>query len=101
MVAKKTEELLLEKVTAADCGLLLEKVSARINYWLSKKLSFAGRSQLVSLVLYSIQVYWSSIFILPKKIIRLLEQKFNRYLWSGTDSVKARVKVAWDLICVP
>lgn len=89
MVAKKTE------------GLLLEKVSARINYWLSKKLSFAGRSQLVSLVLYSIQVYWSSIFILPKKIIRLLEQKFNRYLWSGTDFVKARVKVAWDLICVP
>jgi hypothetical protein len=52
-------------------------------------------------VLYSIQVYWSSILILPKKIIRSIEQRFNRCLWSGSDSSIARAKVAWDMICTP
>lgn len=48
------------------------------------------------ILLFSVQVYWSFIFILPKKIIRLLEQKLNRlirFLWSGTDAVKAQAKV--------
>lgn len=31
----------------------------------------------------SIQIYWSSIFVLPKKIIKLLEQEFNRFLGEG------------------
>jgi hypothetical protein len=31
--------------------------------------------QLISPVLYSLQVYWSNIFVLLKNIIRLLEQK--------------------------
>jgi hypothetical protein len=32
---------------------------------------------------------------------RLLEQKFNRFLWSGSDSVIVRAKVGRKLICVP
>lgn len=40
------------------------------------------------------------MFILPQKIIKLLEQKFNRFLWNGKDA-KARAKVAWDHVCVP
>lgn len=33
--------------------------------------------------------------------IQLLDQKFNRFLWGGTDLHIARAKVAWDEICVP
>lgn len=33
--------------------------------------------------------------------IKLLDQKFNRSLWGGTDSHIARAKVVWDEICVP
>jgi hypothetical protein len=43
--------LLYKKLSAADCGALVEKVSAQINSWLSKKLSFAGRLQLISSIL--------------------------------------------------
>lgn len=93
--------LILQKLTIEDCGSLLEKISARKDSWLANKLSFVGRLQLLSSVLYSIQVFWASIFILPKKIIKLLEQKFNRFLWSGTDSIKAEAKVSWELVCVP
>jgi hypothetical protein len=48
--------------------------------------------QLISSILFSLQVFWSKIFILPKKIIRLLESKFNRFLWNGQD-VRALLKL--------
>jgi hypothetical protein len=55
----------------------------------------------LSLVLYTIQIYWSNIFILPKKVIRLIEQKFNRFLWNGSDACAAKAKVSWDALYVP
>jgi hypothetical protein len=55
----------------------------------------------LSLVLYTIQIYWSNIFILPKKVIRLIEQKFNRFLWNGSDASAAKAKVSWDALYVP
>jgi hypothetical protein len=53
--------LISKKLTAADYAILIEKIIARIDSWLSKKLSFAGRLHLLSSMLYGIQVYWSSI----------------------------------------
>jgi hypothetical protein len=41
-----------------------------------------------------VQVYWSSIFILPKRIVRAIEQKFDRFLWNGNDEGNARAKVS-------
>ena len=41
---------------------------------------------------------------IPKRIIKTIEQKFNRFLWNGKDvkAVKAvKAKVAWLEICVP
>jgi hypothetical protein len=78
--------LIYRKLTTSDCEVLLKKITAIINSWTSRKLSFARRLQLLSSVLYSIQVYWSSIFILPKKVISSMKQKFNRFLCGGNDS---------------
>lgn len=93
--------LISKKLVASDCSSLLEKISGRINSWLSKHLSFTGRLQLLSSILYSIQVYWMSIFILPKRVIRIIEQKFNRFLWNGNEFSSAKAKVAWDALCMP
>ena len=41
------------------------------------------------------------IFILPKKIIRAIEQKFNRFLWNGNEEGVAKAKVSWSDICFP
>jgi hypothetical protein len=88
-------------LSAADCGVLVDKISSKIDFWLAKKLSFAWRLQLIIAVLYSILSFWWGFFVLPKKIVKILEQKFNRNLWSGSDSCKAKVKVAWELVCLP
>jgi len=52
-------------------------------------------------VLYSVQVYCSSIFILHKEIIRAIEQKFNRFVWNGKDEGIATAKVSWSMLCLP
>jgi len=70
--------------------------SGRLNSWTSKNLSFAGRLQLLSSVLYSLHVYWMGIFILPKKILKDINQKFNRFLWNGKEGSSAKAKMAWN-----
>jgi hypothetical protein len=46
------------------------------------------------------QIFWAKVFILPKKVICLIEQKLNRFLWNGKDT-KAHAKVAWKKVCTP
>jgi hypothetical protein len=93
--------LISSRLSSPDCGGLLERITRHIDSWLCRNLSYAGRLQLFSYVLYSLQVYWTSIFILPKKVINAIEQKFNRFLWNGKDVEAAKAKVAWNDICFP
>jgi len=92
--------LITKRLTSIDCEALVNKITTRVDSWLVKKLTFAGPLQLISSVLLSMQVFWANFFILPKKVIRLIEQKLNWFLWSGRDT-KAHVKVAWSKLGVP
>ena len=65
--------LISTRLSTADCVALLDKITSKIDSWISRNLSYAGRLQLMSSVLYSLQVYWTGIFILPKKIIKAIE----------------------------
>jgi len=58
----------------------------------SKRLSYAGRLQLIRSVLFSIQVYWSSIFILPKEVCKVIDQILRSFLWHGAVGIS---KAAW------
>jgi hypothetical protein len=93
--------LISSRLSATDCGALITRITGRIDSWLSRNLSFAGRLQLISSVLYNLQVYWSSIFILPKRVIKDIEQKFNRFLWNGNVAGGAKAKVSWTDVCLP
>jgi hypothetical protein len=89
------------RLSSTDCRMLLEKIACRIDSWTSKNLSFAGRLQLLASILYSLQVFWTGIFILPKNILKDIKQKFNQFLWNGKDGNSPKVKVAWDEVCFP
>jgi len=78
--------LITKSLLVVDCDIFVNKIANRINSWLVKNLSFAGRLQLISSVLCSFHVFWSRVFILPQKVVKLMEQKLNRFLWSGKDS---------------
>lgn len=64
-------------------------------------LSFAGRVQLIRAVLISIQSYWSSHFILPNAVHKVIQKLLTRFLWKGDISKVGGAKVKWDNVCLP
>ena len=51
-------------------------------------------------IIFGIQNYWSSLLMLPKKVIMKIEQIMRMFLWKGPEPTKGGAKVAWeDLSC--
>ncbi|KAL0293424.1 UNVERIFIED_CONTAM: putative ribonuclease H protein [Sesamum angustifolium] len=88
------------RLTIADCRPLLDKVDTRLAGWNNQILTYAGRLQLIKSVLSTLHSYWASVFILPKGVLKNLEQKMRTFLWQG-HSGRGNAKVAWDQICKP
>jgi len=93
--------LISTRLTHTDCIPLVERIIARIKLWTSSSLTYVGRLQLIKSVIFSIQVYWSSIFILPCATINKIESILAAFLWRGTSLSSAGAKVAWHAICYP
>ncbi|GJX11158.1 RNA-directed DNA polymerase, eukaryota, reverse transcriptase zinc-binding domain protein, partial [Tanacetum coccineum] len=74
--------LITKKISVKECKQLVDKVSQKLNDWKNKSLSYARRAQLIASVLGSMQVYWGSVFLLPKTIVNDIEKLFKRFLWN-------------------
>lgn len=44
------------------------------------------------------QNYWTSVFMLPQKVIKFTEQKCSAFLWTGKDQ---NANVAWSELTYP
>ncbi|XP_039038069.1 uncharacterized protein LOC120175535 [Hibiscus syriacus] len=77
--------LVTNKLTERDCLSLIDKIRARLNLWENKHLSFAGRLQLVRVVLFSLANYWCRQVMLPRGVIKKVEHLCSRYFWKGDD----------------
>ncbi|KAI3440946.1 uncharacterized protein J3R85_002979 [Psidium guajava] len=53
---------------------LVDGITSRFKGWTVKRLSFAGRVRLIKSVIFSRTTCWCQLFLLPKKIIKLVEQ---------------------------
>ena len=93
--------LVTKKIGVADCKQLVDNVQKKLNDWKNKSLSYAGRAQLIASVLSSMQIYWGSVFLLPKSIIEDIEKLFKRFLWNCGDSCRGKARVAWKDVCKP
>jgi hypothetical protein len=74
---------------------------ARAKSWTAHSLSYAGRLQLIKSILFAVQTFWSSLFILPKAVIKRLEQVLRAFLWKGSELSHGGAKVAWVNVCLP
>ena len=91
--------LISTKLTKRDCAELTKKISNRIQSWNSKFLSYAGRAQLIQTVLYGIQNYWASMFVLPKGVLKDIDKLLRNFLWTGGTDNSYGSKVAWENVC--
>ena len=55
------------KLNGKDCQPLIQRITARINSSAPQRLFYAGRLQFIQSVLFGLQTYCCSMFILPKQ----------------------------------
>ncbi|XP_070057679.1 uncharacterized protein [Nicotiana tomentosiformis] len=93
--------LATRKLKLVEWQPLITKITARISSWIAKKLSYAGRVQLVKSVLFGIQSYWAQLFIIPAKVMKAIEGYCRSFIWSGTNVITIKSLVAWSKMCMP
>lgn len=87
-----------QKLSVMQCQPLVQKILQKINCWATKFLSCAGRVQLIKAVLFGIQVYWSQIFLLPQKVLKMVQSASRVSLWTGKTDLSRRALVAWEMV---
>ncbi|KAL0289916.1 UNVERIFIED_CONTAM: Retrovirus-related Pol polyprotein from type-2 retrotransposable element R2DM [Sesamum radiatum] len=90
--------LVSSRLSVAVCYPLIQKVDRKLAGWNHLNLSFAGRVQLIKSVLSSLHTYWASVFILPKAVLKIIEERMRSFLWKGASGSGA-AKVSWYEIC--
>ncbi|KAG7541738.1 Reverse transcriptase zinc-binding domain [Arabidopsis thaliana x Arabidopsis arenosa] len=93
--------LMSRKLKVSEFSPLLVKMEKKFRSWAGFSLSYAGRLQLISSVIYGLVNFWSSVFILPKACIKKMESLCARFLWSGSIDSHHGAKVAWADVCYP
>ncbi|XP_056695598.1 uncharacterized protein [Spinacia oleracea] len=88
-----------KKISAAQCGVLVDKMTARIKLWSSRNLSYTARMQLVNSVLLSLYMYWTQIYVLPKSVLQDIVKICRAFLWSGHAYSSKPSSIAWERIC--
>ncbi|GJX34007.1 hypothetical protein Tco_0245564 [Tanacetum coccineum] len=58
------------------------QTSELIPIWRNKVLSYAGRIQPIASVLAFMQLYWTSVYLLPSSIVNDLDKLFKRKRWN-------------------
>lgn len=70
------------------------KITERVNCWSARMLSYSGRIQLIKSVLFGIQIYWAQIFLLPKKIMKMIKTICRTFIWTGSNAISRKALIA-------
>lgn len=93
--------LVTKRLTSSDYLPLIEQIRKRIGSWTARFLSFAGRLNLISSIIWSICNFWLAAFRLPRDCIKEIEKLCSAFLWSGAAMNPRKAKVLWDDVCKP
>ena len=89
------------KMIMEEGRILTEKMDGRIKQWSSKNLSYAGRVVLINSVLMAVQNYWSQITIIPKRVLKDINNICRAFLWKANGNYDGPGAVAWESVCKP
>ena len=79
---------------------MLAKIAKKLDYWLTKPLSLAGKFQIFSKVLMATNVYYSSCWAPSKASYQKLERLLKDFLLAFRADHHGFHKVAWDFYCL-
>ncbi|XP_055830987.1 uncharacterized protein LOC129900029 [Solanum dulcamara] len=88
-----------KRLSSGDCEILVDKMTWRLRTWRSRNLSYDGRVILVNSVLVHMHVYWASIFLLPKRVMKEIIAICRNFIWSGQVNSNQAPLIALERIC--
>lgn len=71
------------KLHVMDWLPLDEKLLKRLDGWKGNTLSIGGRLTLIMACLSNIPIYYMSMYLLPKTIIKRMDRTRKRFMWQG------------------
>ncbi|XP_020259065.1 uncharacterized protein LOC109835503 [Asparagus officinalis] len=92
--------LVCKRLNYLDCNPLISKISSQLqNSLKNRKLSYAGRLQVIKSVILGIQIYWTSSYVLPVKVLQKVDKLCRNFLWGKGDLTFKQSLVSWDRVC--
>lgn len=90
-----------KKPVEKDFDAVVLKMKAKVESWGNRKLSFAGRLQLVQAVLFSLQVFWCRHFLIHAGVIRKIKRICASF--QGKENLKSvrGARVSWYNLSFP
>lgn len=85
-------------LTHSNCMPLMEQMISKIKLWTSASLTYISCLKL-KIVLFSIHVYRSIMFILPCFIFRRIKGIIIAFLYKGFSLTHSKAKVIWVSVC--
>lgn len=82
-------------------GFLTDRVRQKLQGWMNKELSKAGKITLLKSAAQTIPNFWMSIFLIPSGICEAIEKVMNGYWWGRGSNGKGISWMAWDKLCDP
>jgi hypothetical protein len=89
------------RITNAQCLPLYEKITNKLNNYNGTKISQAGRLVIIQSVASAMCAYFFKLFIIPYKLINMLNRAFNHFLWHGNIFSTKLIPIAYKKIIVP
>jgi len=100
----------LSKLLGAPFGVSLEtadvetflqlKITKKLKYWTTQRLSLAGHAIVVNAILLSSFYYFLAIWCGSIQAIRSARGSMRNFLWSGSEHL-SRTRVSWNDCCLP
>lgn len=91
--------LSINKLTIQECLPLVEKITTKLKCSSARLLSYFGGLPLIKYVLFGMQSYWAQNFVLPKKVVKIIEAACRTFLWTGKGEMLRKALAAWEKAC--
>ena len=91
--------LITTRLSYKDCLPIFNEIQQKNKIWAAKKLSYAGRVQLIISVLSGVHQDQTSVFLLPKAVVRRIESMLVSFLWAAELETHYAAKMSWKDTC--
>lgn len=82
-------------------GFLTDRVRSKLQGWVNKDISKAGKVTLLKSAAQTIPNFWMSIFLIPTGVCEGIERLMNGFWWGRGANGKGISWMAWDKLCAP